>query len=197
MVPLSNQTHPAVLADDTNVAVGTEQPAPAAANSVSVVFVSTVLVLTLLCCATVLVINIVVDPLWYFDGNRVTHKNLFFNERDAKINLYLQAPEKYDCIIFGASATTTLDTTGIGPYNCFNFAFSFGTFAEFASYTRYLKSHGTKPRLIIVAVDWPNLIKPVPPAGIPIYIRTLAAPSSFLQPYLSLKVVSHSIAELV
>ncbi len=34
----------------------------------------------------VLALNCLVDPLWYFQGNRLTHANFAFNERQAKLN---------------------------------------------------------------------------------------------------------------
>ena len=82
---------------------------------------------TLLVLLTVLVINMLVDPLWYFSGNQFTKKNAYFNERDAKVNFYYKRRSEYDCILFGASSGTTLDVTDIDKFRCFNFAFSIET----------------------------------------------------------------------
>lgn len=151
---------------------------------------------TLFCIASVMAINLLVDPMRYFGGNRITGKNLFFNEREAKVNLYYDRRHQFDCILFGASASTTLDVTAIDGHTCYNFSFSGGIFEEFAAYAQYVKAVGKPPKLIIVAVDQGNLRDRRPPAHIPAFVRTFDKPEPFVQPYLSLEVMQHSLTEL-
>src|SRR5215831_813930 len=108
-------------------------------------FLVSALGVTLLLLAAVMAINLLVDPLWYFSGNRITGKNLFFNEREAKVNLYLRGSDQFDCILLGASSATTLDVADIDRQKCFNFSFSGGTLEEFAAYARYVKAVGRTP----------------------------------------------------
>ncbi len=42
----------------------------------------------------VLAINFVVDPLWFYQGNRLAEYNHHYNERYSKLKVYLQDPKK-------------------------------------------------------------------------------------------------------
>ena len=153
----------------------------------------------------VLAVNSAVDPLWYWRGNIVTGENFAFNERFAKLNRFLRAPERYDCVIFGSSRATLLDQTRITDYTCANLSFSSGVVSEFLATARYLKAQGFSPKLVIVGIDafnfWrsmePNLTDFVksgrrPPAWIPTYltasalgfsVRALAGDSPYARSY--------------
>src|SRR4051812_1404186 len=112
-----------------------KQDAPLAqsrrAISAPALFIVNVLSFTFLFLTVVMVVNLLVDPLWYFSGNQVTGKNLFFNEREAKVNQYLKVSDQFDCILLGASSATTLNVADIDKLKCFNFSFSGGTLEEF------------------------------------------------------------------
>jgi len=153
----------------------------------------------------VLAVNSVVDPLWYWRGNIVTGENFAFNERFAKLNRFLRASDRYDCVILGSSRATLLDQTRITDYTCANLSFSSGVVSEFLATARYIKAQGFSPKLVIVGVDafnfWrsmkPNLTDFVksgqpPPAWIPTYltasalgfsVRALAGDSPYARAY--------------
>lgn len=138
-------------------------------------------------CLAVLAINSMVDPLWHFQGNKLTGKNFAFNERQAKINQLLSDPKKYDCLIFGSSRATLLPPDGLLPHRCFNFSFSGGQVEEFIAFATYLAQRGIRPSLIIVGVDGFNfLASGRDPSSIPDYIFKKEKPPGFLKDYLSI-----------
>ncbi len=143
--------------------------------------------------AGAVVLNSVIDPLWFWRGNLITGQNYIFNERVAKVNLILQAPEKYDCLIFGSSRVTLFDQTDIAGHRCANLAFSAGKAVEFLAYARYLADRGIRPRLVIVGVDDFNfLTKTTRQPEIPDFVRKGEAPPGWLESYLSLTALDFS-----
>ena len=86
------------------------------------------------------IFNVLIDPLWYFKGNRITKINYTFNERLTKFNLfyYINQDIKYDCIIFGSSVSTTINENKFKKNTCFNFSFSAGNITEYIAYLEYL-----------------------------------------------------------
>jgi hypothetical protein len=135
----------------------------------------------------VLALNCLVDPLWYFQGNRLTHKNFAFNERQAKLNQLLRAPGQYDCLIFGSSRTTLLSASAFSGYRCFNLSFSGGQVEDFIAYAEYLEHLGMRPKLIIVGVDGFNFLRSGRDAPtIPEYVLKKLPPPGFLKTYLSI-----------
>ncbi|WP_340115290.1 hypothetical protein [Pelagibius sp. 7325] len=132
-------------------------------------------------------LNSVVDPLWYWQGNQIDGRNFIFNERIAKLNLLLQEPDAYDCLIFGSSRVTLLDQTGVEGYRCANLAFSAGKAVEFLAYARYLAGRGLRPKLVIVGIDDFNFLdEPHQPVDIPDFVQNGEAPPGLLHSYLSL-----------
>src|SRR5579863_7486903 len=89
-----------------------------------------------------LVLNILVDPLWYFRANVLTGVNYAFNERFAKINRFLPRMEEYDCIILGSSTAALVPERMISGYRCFNLGFSGGRVSEVLLYGKYLRARG-------------------------------------------------------
>jgi len=148
-------------------------------------------------CLAVLATNYLVDPLWHFQGNQVTGKNFAFNERQAKINLLLSDPEKYDCLIFGSSRATLLPPDSLLPHRCFNFSFSGGQIEEFIAFATYLAQQGIRPSLIIVGVDGFNFLAGErDPSSIPDYISKQGEPPGFLEDYLSIDSLLMSLRTL-
>ena len=132
-------------------------------------------------------LNSVVDPLWYWQGNQIDGQNFIFNERIAKVNLLLQDPGAYDCLIFGSSRVTLLNQTRIEGHRCANLAFSAGKAVEFLAYARYLADRGLRPKLVIVGVDDFNFLdEPHQPVDIPDFVQNSEAPPGLLHSYLSL-----------
>ncbi len=153
----------------------------------------------------VFALNAAIDPLWYVRGNVITGDNFAFNERFAKLNLFLRSANRHDCLIFGSSRTTLLNQNRIKGFTCANLAFSSGVVSEFVATARYLKAQGVSPKLVIVGVDafnfWrdmtpvlPDFVvkREMPPPLIPTYLsastlrfslRTLAGDSPFIRYY--------------
>jgi hypothetical protein len=99
-------------------------------------------------------INLAVDPLWYLSGNHLTGVNLPWNERITKTNLLLQEPDhQYNCLLFGTSRSTLLDTALLTNHQCFNYSFSSGDPEEFVNYAKYAKEEGIQPVQIYVEIE--------------------------------------------
>jgi hypothetical protein len=100
------------------------------------------------------VINYIVDPLWYNQGNKINQVNLAVNERLSKTNLYLDVKNtNYDCFIFGSSRVTLLNSNSLKNNKCFNYAFSGGTIEEFVKYAEFVKQKGASPKKIYLGID--------------------------------------------
>jgi hypothetical protein len=143
-----------------------------------------------------LVVNLLVDPLWYLHGNVVTGVNFAFNERIAKLNRFLPRMRDYDCLIMGSSRTTLLPERRFSGYRCFNLAFSGGRINEFLLYAQYLRARGFAPALLIVGVDPFDFRGPMPDPDVPDFVRREADPPLLLRTYLSLDVLDFSIQTL-
>ena len=59
----------------------------------------------------IFILNYLIDPLWYFNGNKISKTNYVYNERLSKFNnfYYNKDHNKIDCLIFGSSISTTID----------------------------------------------------------------------------------------
>ncbi len=140
----------------------------------------------------VFLINCLIDPLWYFNGNVITQKNYAFNERLSKMNRFLRDPAAYDCYIFGSSRTTLLNEKRIQRYNCFNFSFSGGMIGEFLSFATYLKDKAYQPKLVIVGVDGFNFFTKGLTESVPEFIKRNNNPPSVFQNYLTVDALKFS-----
>ncbi|MDY7226221.1 hypothetical protein [Hyalangium rubrum] len=135
----------------------------------------------------VLALNMLVDPLWYGRGNRLTRRNYEFNERVSKPNLFLQEPSRYDCIILGSSTSTIIHPSLLEPHRCFNFAFSAGKVSEFIAYAHWLRAQGARPSLVIVGTDYVNFDPRADTlVDVPDFIAKKEAPPPRWKSYLSL-----------
>jgi hypothetical protein len=143
-----------------------------------------------------LTLNLLVDPLWHVGGNRLTGINYLFDERTAKTNLLLKAPERYDCVIFGSSRTTLLDPATIDGHTCFNYAFSLGRGEEYVRFAEYARQHGLAPDLVIVGVDGEEFVERTDGPNIPGFIHRGEKPPGVLESYLSLEAVKLSLQTL-
>jgi hypothetical protein len=149
-----------------------------------------------LCLGAVLALNRLVDPLWYFGGNRLGAVNFAFNERVSKVNLFLRNEKGYDCVIFGDSRVTLLPEQAISGYRCFNFAFSAGNVEEFIAYAEYLRKREFSPRLVIVGVSAGDFRKYRFPYNVPSFVTAGEAPASPWIAYLSLDALRMSLRSL-
>jgi len=144
------------------------------------------------CLAAAFTLNALVDPLWYYSGNRFKPVNFAFNERLSKVNLIAGHENDYDCVIFGDSRVTLLPTAAIKGHKCFNFAFSAGEINEFVPFAKWLKERGLSPKLVIVGVSAGNFRKRNPTYNIPDFIKTDSDPAPAYIKYLSLDVIAMS-----
>ena len=152
----------------------------------------------MLLCVVVLTMNSVVDPLWMWKGNQIhPDRNFIFNERLAKLNLFLKNASNYDCMLFGTSRATTLPAYQIQGARCYNMSFSGGSLPEFVAYAKYLKQRGFNPKKVILAIDsfvlrHKNLSKELPAC-----IENQQNPDSLLKAYLSLDALGFTLRTIV
>jgi hypothetical protein len=117
-------------------------------------FFKTYFTVTSLLLSSIGAVNIVVDPLWYRQGNKLTHVNMTFNERLTKTNQFLRSNRpKYDCLIFGSSRVTLLGNNAFKNNRCFNYAFAAAKPEEIAKYAEYTKEKGANPKIVYVGID--------------------------------------------
>lgn len=143
----------------------------------------------------VLAVNVTVDPLWYWHGNIVTDENFPFNERFAKLNQFMRAPDQYDCLIFGSSRVTFLDQTRIADYTCANLSFSAGVVPEFVTTARYIKAQGVSPKLVIVGVDAFNFWRDMN-SRLPEFVKRGEPPPGWVRTYLAASALNFSLRTL-
>lgn len=155
---------------------------------------STVLLLGLV---ITLVLSLVIDPLWYHQGNRLTHKNIGFNERVSKLNRLLADPDAYDCIIFGSSRTTLLNEPYFEQSNCINLAVSLGMVGEFVAFAEYLGDRGIRPATVYIGVDGFNFFTADVTQTVPDYVLDGSDPPHWLRSYLTLDALEFSIRGLL
>jgi hypothetical protein len=98
-------------------------------------------------------LNILVDPLWYLNGNVLQKNNYVFNERLSKTNLFYKNQNKYDCILFGSSISTTINASLFKKNKCFNYSFSAGGIEEYYLVLSYFYK---KIKLNKVYIEIPN-----------------------------------------
>lgn len=139
------------------------------------------------------VLNMLVDPLWYDGGSRLSDENLAFDERTSKSNLFLKDPGRYDCLVLGSSRVTLMDVRQIRGHTCFNYAYSDGRVAEHLAFARYAKAKGMRPKLVIIGVEEFQFrpYKRVP--VVPDFVREGTEPKPQWLTYLSLGALGFSI----
>lgn len=100
-----------------------------------------------------LLLNVLVDPLWYFSGNQLGPYNYAFNERLSKANLLRRLSGPVDCLILGSSRTTLLDPHQIHGRHCFNYAVSQAGLDDDLAIAQYAQRRGLQPHTIIQGLD--------------------------------------------
>lgn len=100
-------------------------------------------------------VNFMVDPLWYWQGNQLTGRNLPWNERITKTNLLLKNKKDYDCLLLGTSRATLFKTSFLKQNECFNYSLSGGKLEEIVNYGQYAQRKGAKPTKLYIEID-PN-----------------------------------------
>lgn len=137
-------------------------------------------------------LNLLVDPLWFFAGNRFDNNNYPFNERVSKLNHLLKHSEEYDCIILGSSRVTLLDQRQLDFGRCYNLSFSGGSVAEFIAFARYLQQQGVAPQTLVVGIDDFNFSQETMTLDLPGFVAEKQPPDPLVRSYLSLTALGFS-----
>lgn len=168
---------------------------PSAYSKYIVIVALTVAVLT----GGVLAINFVVDPLWFYQGNRLAEYNHHYNERYSKLNVFLQDPLKYDCVILGSSTATLLDAKKISGYTCHNISFSRAHLQEYTDYLRFMKRHMEHIKLVVVGFDGYVLVDKESDVdhGVPAFVRNDGPLPSPIRAYIGLGPFTASVKNLL
>lgn len=104
-------------------------------------------------------VNYLVDPLWFFGGNKLQPRNFSWNERIARLALFMQSDRDFDCYIFGASRVGMLNPHAFKGHKCFMVSFENATPRQLLAYAQYMKQRARQePDLIVVGVDDFNFI---------------------------------------
>lgn len=157
-------------------------------------YISTLALVFALVCAAAFAVNHTIDPLWFYEGNTITHRNFGFDERKSKLNQFLRNPANYDCLIFGSSRATWMPASALQPHRCFNLAFSAGQPEEFILFAEYLRDLGFQPSYVFVGVDgfiFQNGDRD--PLSVPEYVKSKTLPPSPIVSYLSIDTLSMSL----
>ena len=141
-------------------------------------------------------LNLLVDPLWHFSGNRLTGQNMGFNERLSKLNRAARIVADKNCVIYGSSRGTLLDENFIDAYDCLNIAVSQGLAEEFPLIARFLKGHGLQAQLLIINADDLSFFSPPGAMTAPAFLRQGSQPAPWWQDALSLDVLQFSLRAL-
>jgi hypothetical protein len=100
------------------------------------------------------ILNYLVDPLWFFGGNKLQPRNFSWDERIARLARFSAGNRDYDCYIFGASRVGMMSEHAIKGHSCFMVSFENGSPRELIAYAQYIKRHAKRaPELVIVGVD--------------------------------------------
>lgn len=160
-------------------------------------FVQIFLAIVLLILSLIISVNIYVDPLLYFGGNKQSGLNANYNSRISKTILYSQSDKNYNCIIFGSSTAMYMHASEFKDYRCFNFSVSSGNIVESVKIAEYIKKFGKEPSIVIVGVDAFNFKRNyLKPTSLPEEILNQTTTKIFWERYISLNVFLFSIKDL-
>ena len=141
-------------------------------------------------------LNYLVDPLWFFGGNKVQPRNFPFDERAARLAHFVTSDRDHDCYIFGASRVAMLNPKRIEGYDCFMVSFANATPRELLAYAAYMNERAQrKPELVIVGVDDFSFFVQADALDVPAAIHDDREPF-FFEYYLSANVTYWSLQTL-
>ena len=162
-------------------------------NFVAIRYLSVALVTCSVILAAIGLLNYLVDPLWFFGGNKLEGRNFPFDERTARIAHFVTGKRDYDCYIFGASRVGMMNEHNFAGHNCFMVSFENGSPSELVSYAEYLKAHATRePTLVVVGVDDFDFIDQADAHDVPAFVRDGTIPH-FWEYYFSWDVAEWSL----
>jgi hypothetical protein len=117
-------------------------------------YLGAVLLVAAVILGAVVLLNYVIDPLWFFGGNKLQGRNFPFDERVARVAHFAASDRDFDCYIFGASRTGMMNEHDFKSHDCFMVSFENASPSELVAYAKYLKAHAKRePDLVIVGVD--------------------------------------------
>ncbi len=164
-------------------------------KSVAFVFVSSGITFAFL--AAILILNMLVDPLWFFGGDKLMGRNFAFDERTARAARFTSTPGDYDCYIFGASRVGLMNEHRFSGYNCFTFSFAAATPRELVAFANFARKFGKHPpRLVVVGIDDFDFIDQADTFTVPISVTEMERPR-FWDFYFSARVATWSIETLL
>jgi len=99
-------------------------------------------------------LNYLIDPLWFFGGNKLQPRNFPFDERTARMARFATSNRDFDCYIFGASRVSMMDERAFAGHKCFMVSFENASPSELVAYAQYIKKLSRRePDLVIVGID--------------------------------------------
>jgi hypothetical protein len=151
----------------------------------------------LLLLATILGLNILVDPLWFFGGDKLAARNFAFDERTARAARFASGAKDYDCYIFGASRVSLMNENRFVENKCFMFSFAAATPRELVAFAQYAKTIELRePKLVIVGIDDFDFIDQADSFDVPSFVAD-KKPPRFWNFYFSARVAGWSIQTLL
>lgn len=142
-------------------------------------------------------LNYLVDPLWFFGGNKVQPRNFSWDERIARLARFTASNRDFDCYIFGASRVGMMSEYAFPNHKCFMVSFENASPRELIAYAQYLKQHAKRePDLVVVGVDDFDFIDQADANNVPEVIRKNGVPR-FWEYYFSKDVTTWSLNTLL
>lgn len=147
---------------------------------------------------SMLAVNLVADPLWYFSGSTLTGKNFVLDERYSKPTRLDRLADKPACLLFGTSSGSLMnEARDIAGTPCFNLAFSRGHADEFAHVADWAAARGFQPQTVVLEIDAVSLMHNAPTAYMPEFVLKKQAPPPPVEAYLSFNALNFSFKTLL
>ncbi|HEU4549691.1 MAG TPA: hypothetical protein VFS01_08345 [Rhizomicrobium sp.] len=161
--------------------------------STAIRYLAVLLAVIFVVLAAIGVLNYLVDPLWFFGGNKIQPRNFAFNERVARMAHFMSTDRDFDCYIFGASRVAMVNVHDFKGHRCFMVSFENASPRELVAYASYMKAHARRePTLVVVGVDDFDFIDQADANDVPEFVRDGGVPH-FWQYYFSWDVATWSL----
>ena len=147
---------------------------------------------------SMLAINLVADPQWYFGGSVLTGKNFVLDERASKPTRLDRLGTRPGCLLFGTSSGSLMnEARAIAGTPCFNLAFSRGHADEFSHVADWAAARGFQPRTVVLEIDAVSLMHNAPTSYMPEFVLKKQAPPPPWESYLSFNALNFSFKTLL
>ena len=142
-------------------------------------------------------LNYLVDPLWFFGGDKLAPRNFSWDERIARLARFADSDRDYDCYIFGASRVGMMSEHAIKGHSCFMISFESASPRELIAYAQYIKRTAKRePDLVVIGVDDFDFIDQADANNVPQEVLEDGVPH-FWEYYFSWDVTTWSIKTLL